>query len=177
MANIIKDQYFTWMVDRCHAQNRIKVMELLHMITFSYLLPMDGNRYEDGIELRYKFGNEFDIPSSTIARELDIYPCSVLEMMVALAIRCEESIMYDENEGDRTYKWFNEMLTNLGLIAMTDHGFHKQYCINAIYRFLNREYKPNGEGGLFVVENRGDLRKVEIWYQAMWYLTSLYSYA
>ena len=37
--------------------------------------------------------------------------------------------------------------------------------------FLNREYEPNGRGGLFTVNNSpADMRTVEIWYQFMWYL-------
>ena len=37
--------------------------------------------------------------------------------------------------------------------------------------FLNRQYEADGRGGLFIVRNsRFDLRTVEIWYQAMWYL-------
>ena len=52
--------------------------------------------------LRYRFGREIKLPSGIISSELDNYPCSVLEMLIALSIRCEETIMTDEEYGDRT---------------------------------------------------------------------------
>lgn len=36
----------------------IKLLRHLHNIDFQYMLPMDGNRAEDGIDLRYRFGYE-----------------------------------------------------------------------------------------------------------------------
>lgn len=174
MMKSTKDLYFEWMVEKCHAQDRIQVLETLHSISFTYQNPLDGNRYDDGINLRYRFGDERHVSPSQVARELDTVPCSVLEMMLALAIRVEVHIMSDDDIGDRTYIWFNEMLDSLGIGWMKDSHFRRGYCVDVIYRFLNRDYKPNGQGGLFTVEGRGDLRNVEIWYQAMWYLSSNY---
>lgn len=165
------------MIDLVHARNQLELMRLLDTISFSYTIPNDGNRYDDGIDLRYRFGDAKFIPHAAITAELDRYPCTVLEMMVALAIRCEEHIMSDEREGDRTYIWFHRMLKSMGLDRVSDAKFARGYCVERIYRFLNHDYKPNGEGGLFTVNNGRDLRRVEIWYQAMWYLSSLYHYA
>jgi len=53
------------------------------------MLPMDGNRAEDGIDLRYRFGYEKEYEGSTIASYLDNSPCSVLEMLIALAFRAK----------------------------------------------------------------------------------------
>ena len=101
-------------------------------------------------------------------------PCSVLEMMIALSIRCEESIMDDTEYGNRTGQWFWGMISSLGLSSMTDDMFDKQYATNVINKFLNREYEPNGKGGLFTIRNcKDDLRNVEIWYQLCWYLDSI----
>ena len=98
-------------------------------------------------------------------------PCSVLEMMVALAIRCEETIMDNPAYGDRTAQWFWGMIRTLGLYSMTDDRFDQEYVDMVIDRFLNRDYEPNGEGGLFKINNcKYDLRKIEIWYQLCWYL-------
>ena len=44
-----------------------------------------------------------------------IRPCSVLEMMIALSMRCEEQIMDDPDIGNRTGQWFWDMIDNLGL--------------------------------------------------------------
>jgi hypothetical protein len=98
-------------------------------------------------------------------------PCSVLEMMVALAIRCEEHIMEDLELGDRTEKWFWIMIDSSGLNALTDMTFNSYEADIILQRILNREYGPCGEGGLFLIPNCGfDLRNVEIWYQLCWYL-------
>ena len=92
-------------------------------------------------------------------------------MMVALAIRCEENIMDDPSYGNRTGQWFWGMIVNLGLGFMTDSRFDEKFVDDVIFRFLNREYEPDGKGGLFTVRNcKYDLRTVEIWYQMCWYL-------
>lgn len=173
---IIND-YFEWLWDftkcRGHSQNR-KIITLLHNIEFRYSIPMDANREEDGIDLRYRFITEVGIPKNY--QEVYAYldgPCSVLEMMIALAIRCEESIMDDPDIGDRTSEWFWLMMKNLGLDYMSDRKFDRDIAEEKISIFLDRKYKRNGEGGLFVVNGRRDLRKVEIWYQMCWYLDTI----
>lgn len=173
---IIND-YFEWLWNftkcRGHSQNR-KIITLLHNIEFRYSIPMDANREEDGIDLRYRFITEVGIPKNY--QEVYAYldgPCSVLEMMIALAIRCEESIMDDPDIGDRTSEWFWLMMKNLGLDYMSDRKFDRNVAEEKISIFLDRRYKRNGEGGLFVVNGRRDLRKVEIWYQMCWYLDTI----
>ena len=173
---IIND-YFEWLWNftkcRGHSQNR-KIITLLHNIEFRYSIPMDANREEDGIDLRYRFITEVGIPKNY--QEVYGYldgPCSVLEMMIALAIRCEESIMDDPDIGDRTSEWFWLMMKNLGLDYMSDRKFDRNVAEEKISIFLDRRYKRNGEGGLFVVNGRRDLRKVEIWYQMCWYLDTI----
>lgn len=173
---IIND-YFEWLWNftkcRGHSQNR-KIITLLHNIEFRYSIPMDANREEDGIDLRYRFITEVGIPKNY--QEVYAYldgPCSVLEMMIALAIRCEESIMDDPDIGDRTSEWFWLMMKNLGLDYMSDRKFDRNIAEEKISIFLDRRYKRNGEGGLFVVNGRRDLRKVEIWYQMCWYLDTI----
>lgn len=172
MAKTINELYFDWMVKLCGGEKRRKLLGLLDSISFTYIIPLDANRYEDGIDLRYRFAYERGIPEKEIHSTIDRRPCSVLEMMVALAVRCEETIMSDPEYGDRTNVWFNEMLKSLGFDWMYDDNFRREYCVDHIYRFLNRDYKPSGEGGLFALNDGHDLRKIEIWYQAMWYLTS-----
>ena len=39
---------------------------------------------------------------------------------------------------------------------------------------LNRDYGRDGKGGLFTIEHcRYDMRDIEIWYQANWYLDNI----
>lgn len=171
----LNDAYFEWMYQLVYSGRYVgrssyrKLLYLLHGTEFTYTIPMDGNRAEDGIDLRYRFGYEHDYDDSMIATYLDGRPCSVLEMMIALAIRCEEHIMYDPDIGNRTGQWFWSMVDNLGLGSMNDENFDRDRAEKTVSRFLNREYGRNGEGGLFSVKHcRADLRTIEIWYQMCW---------
>ena len=67
---------------------------------------MDVCRATDGINLRYRFASENDIPYGKIDAVFQGVPCSMLEMMVALAIRIEEHIMEDRSMGNRVGQWF-----------------------------------------------------------------------
>ena len=174
MKNEVIDGYFEWMYHLvCKDVNSLSYRKLLCQLydtPFEPRIAMDENRAEDVVELRYRFGYEHGLDGATIAGCLDNRDCSVLEMMVALSIRCEEHIMNDPDIGDRTGKWFLDMITNLGLDEMTDERYDKQYVGKVLGRFMDRAYERNGEGGLFTVHhNRIDMRSVEIWYQAMWY--------
>ena len=142
-----------------------RLLSYLSHREFTIIIPNDINRAEDGIDLRLRYQT---VTGEHISRAL---PCSVLEMMIALSIRCEESIMDNPAYGDRTAQWFWGMIRTLGLYSMTDDRFDIEYVTSVIDKFLNRDYAPNGEGGLFKINNcKYDLRKIEIWYQLCWYL-------
>lgn len=175
MKNTTANEYFEWLVyivcDERYSGpiTYWKLLRTLFYVEFTYTIPMDKNRAEDGIGLRYRFYLE------TNEKSID-EPCSLLEMMVALAIRCE-NIMDDPDVGDRTGQWFWSMINSLGLGTMSDDNYYEAYVDNVIYRFLNREYFPDGKGGLFTIKNCDtDLRDVEIWHQLCWYLDSILGY-
>lgn len=176
----IRNEYFTWLCelvcddDRDDGYSYQKLLRHLHNTEFIYLISKDRNRAEDGMDLRYRFADNFSPDDyHRVMRYLD-GPCSVLEMMVALANRCEVDIMDDPNVGNRTGQWFWGMIVNLGLGSMVDVRFDRYYVADTVSVFLNRDYAPNGEGGLFTVNNcEHDLRDVEIWYQMCWYLDSI----
>ena len=166
-------EYFDWMYNLvCDERMPYKkLLKRLHEIEFASILPMDDNRATDGVDLRYRFAYEKKHAYAMITDYLDNKPCSVLEMMVALAYKCEEQIMENPEFGNRTKQWFIGMVYSLGLKYMTDAGYDEGFVNRAINRFLNRDYKANGEGGLFTVHYyRRDMRLVEIWYQMCWYL-------
>lgn len=169
------NRYFDWMyqlvVDDRYSKSYRKLFVRLHDTEFTYTIPMDGNRAEDGINLRYRFGHEQHYSDAMVASFLDDRPCSVLEMMIALSIRCEEHIMDDPDIGNRTGQWFWSMIASLGLGSMYDKRFDRDYVDDVLSRFLIRDYARNGEGGLFTVRQSGqDMRSVEIWYQMFRYL-------
>lgn len=179
MTKSVKRDYFNWLYDIVASERyseHVSFKELLmylHCIEFTWFdsISKDANRASDGMNLRYRYGVKHgfkDIPSCLDG------PCSVLEMMIALSIRCEEDIMDNPQMGDRTGQWFWGMVSNLGLGSMTDTRFNKQYIDEVITKFLNREYEPDGEGGLFTIRDcEYDLRDVEIWYQLCWYLDTI----
>lgn len=178
---VMENRYFDWLSDMvCKSRfakgiSYKKLLTRLHQTEFKYTIPKDQNRASDGIDLRYRFAitQERSYSPETIMDILD-GPCSVLEMMVALSIRCEENIMDDPHVGDRTGQWFWGMVTSLGLGSMTDDRFNRLDVDDALARFLNHDYRPDGKGGLFTIRNcRRDLRKVEIWYQLCWYLDGI----
>lgn len=152
--------YIKWMYSKISGSVSIKLLKVLHGIEFTWILAMDKNRAEDGIALRRRFIREAAYDDSVI----DILngPCSVLEMMVALALRMEEAIMRDDEEGDRTGKWFAIMCDNLGIIDNKDENDIRE----RVHKFLKREYLPNGNGNIFWVQRADqDFRYLEIWYQ------------
>ena len=183
MRDEIRTEYFDWLYDYvCDGRfsKRISFRKLfmkLHTIEFTYIIPRDANRADDGLNMRYRFiishGYEYEEIQDLVLDALD-GPCSILEMMIALAIRCEETIMDDPKFGDRTAQWFWGMVTNLGLGSMTDNNFDRDHVERVIDIFLNRKYAPDGRGGLFTVRHCDtDLRDIEIWNQLCWYLDSI----
>lgn len=175
----LHEEYFNWMYGLVFGGgvkqlSYRKLFSYLHSVEFEYILPMDGNRAEDGINLRYRFGDIFGYRQHVIAHLLDNRWCSVLEMMVALAVRCEEHIMEDADYGDRTGQWFWNMIVSLGLGSMNDSRFDEEYVESVVTRFLNRDYEPNGKGGLFTVQHPPrDMRSLDIWYQMAAYLNEV----
>lgn len=176
--NDLREEYFEWLCDtvcgKRYSRNvsYMKLLTYLHSKEFVYFVRNDDNRAKDGINLRWRYSWTTGVNYDDVERCVT-GPCSVLEMMVALAISCE-GLMDDPQIGDRTGQWFWGMIVNLGLGSMTDERFDIEYVDYVTERFLNREYEPDGKGGLFTVKDSGyDLRKVEIWYQLCWYIDSI----
>lgn len=176
----IIELYFQWLTDQvCTDKEKrkfSKVLRLLYSTTFRYTLERDGNRAEDGISLRDSFGNENDIDCETRHNAIT-GPCTLLEMMVGLADRAVYSMVDDEITGNEDPKhWiFWLMMSNVGLIRLSNADFSHSKAIRHIDVLLDRKYASNGrKGGLFVVRKpRSDLREVEIWYQMCWSISEM----
>lgn len=173
----IVNEYFEWLFDIvCEDMfnkniSYRKLLSFLHLTEFRWIIDRDENRALDGLDLRDRFIT-FKNYDDLVLDYLE-GPCSVLEMMIALAIRCEETITDNPDFGDRTKQWFWGMINNLGLGSMMDDVFDRRIAEDIVQRFLDRDYAPNGKGGLFTIDNvNRDLRTVEIWYQQNWYLNN-----
>lgn len=176
------NEYFDWLCgivcrNRYHGDMSFdKLLTYLHSTEFTYSISMDENRADDGIEMRYRYAlylGRQPLDTVDIMEMLD-GPCSVLEMMIALAIRCEEEIMDDAAYGDRTGQWFWGMIVNLGLGSMVDSRYNRRLVEERVHRFLNRNYASDGKGGLFKIKNcHRDLREVDLWDQMNLYLNDI----
>lgn len=182
----VLNMYWQWMMELIHRSDRNfllkpynstynQLLSKLNSTQFEYIIDKDSNRYSDGIELRYHFGYERDVPQPIIATCIDNRPCSVLEMMVALAKRCD-NFMCDDESGCRIGNWFWNMISTLGLMPFNDNIWSessKTIVEKKLQTFMNRQYDPvTGEGSLFLnIQNRPNYADVEIWYQANWYLS------
>ncbi len=132
-------------------------------IEFIPVHPMDENRVSDGLSLREKFTyetGEFLDSSSGLTPK-----CSFFEMLAGLAIRIESQIMRNLSLGDRTSKWFLEMIDNLGFSDYTNKNW--KYDKTEIIKF-KCDNIINKKESIFLVNK--DLLQEEIWIQCMQYL-------
>lgn len=177
----IEDLYYDWLIDlvcddNFHRDNYSKLLGTLHGREFTWIIERDENRASYGINLRYRFAAEEGLNPDICDYEL-AGPCSVLELMVALALRCEE-ILCRTDSPNGTPKWFWGMISNMELDDSYDRHFSNDYVNERIDILLERKYESDGSGGLFRVNNaKEDLRKVEIWFQCCWFIDELLGYS
>lgn len=173
--------YFEWLYSHIGALSNpnpargyFLLAEQAHQKDFAWSVLMDVNRAEDGVALREEFLKECHASSGdwfARARDVDSWlrePCSMLEMMIALARRMAFET-YIDGERNLSGDWFRMFLRNMGIAQFTDDQYNEEVSSminNALEVVINRTYSENGEGGLFVLENpQEDLRNVELWYQ------------
>ena len=168
------DAYFCWLIgligDSYIEENYRKLLGKLYFTDFYYELDFDKNRAADGLFLRRKYFRETGMSAD------ETRPCSVLEMMIALAKDAEEDIMHDPDYGDRTGRWFWVMLENLGLDQETDLRFSEARVNQILDVFMHHRYAPDGRfGGMFPVRKCcRDLRKTDLWWQLNAYFEENY---
>lgn len=174
--NQITIEYVRWLEDKVGWQERhpgsTMVARAMHAHPFKWVIPNDDNRCYDGLELRSEWWRD-NVPDIEMP---DVAWCSMLEMMVALAMRMEDEILYDPSLGDRTADWFWMMMGNLGLDEVCDEMYEDymldgRYVDDVLGNVIARTYPPNGYGGMFPLERpEEDQRCVEIWQQMQSYL-------
>lgn len=182
ISKSIKNDYFKWLCGLVGVEGPYEsywiLLKRLHEAEFYWTVKNDDNRCMDGKDLRDRFVDFLEVPEH-YWEDLD-GPCTFLEMLIALAIRWEDTL-YEVGQPNRTSVWFYEMLENCGLIKFTDALYFElrgpeevRYIIDLI---MDRRYDKDGKGGLFPLENpKEDQRKVEIWYQMMAYLDEKYGF-
>lgn len=175
--NRLDNTYLPWLlsfvVDKDDTKRYSTLFNKLYSTPFEHrmLEEHDFDRSMDGKNMRWRFERKMEhaltgIPSTEFMIFEDS-PCSLLEMIVALAIRMEESIASDDRQGDRTGIWFWEMITNLGLGYMSNDRFNAVEFNRCVGNFHNRTYDPDGKGCLFRSKTKSiyELAELDIWYQ------------
>lgn len=174
----IKDRYFLFLLDKINSgieepERYLELLRRLHKKEFYYILPMDRNRAEDGRGLREEFLRTFNIedPNEDLAG-----PPSVLEVLIALAQRCENDIVHVDSEGIRTHEWFWKWVANLGLLKFTDDTIVEwlptgelDVCLE---KWMDRKFEKHGKGSPWPLYDGGkyDVRKEEMWRQMIYWL-------
>lgn len=171
MLEPLENLYFNWLYAKVHTLKtptpslRYDILfQTLHKIEFTWFIPGDDNRAEDGKELRREFLLMGDFPDDIEWRTL--VPCSVFEMLIAFSRRAER------NTGTNAKDWFWEFLSNLNLDGADDaSGVEPGEIEDTIELMLWRNYRGDGDGGLFPLrEPTRDQTKIEIWHQFCDYL-------
>lgn len=178
---LVESEYLRWLceiiaVDKMPSEYW-QLTKLLHEISFEWDILQDENRCQDGARLRSQFREE----TGNEHKEDFSEPCTVLEVMVSLAMRMEFQL-WQLGAHDRTADRFWELIDNLGLMRFDDEEYFlsqgKSYITNVIQDMMDRNYQRNGTGGLFPLKrSRKDQRKTELWYQMMEYLMENYDIA
>lgn len=176
--------YLGWLISEIHGEEYTFLLKKLSEIDFywSDRIPIDENRAKDGLALR----DEYDIlavsegwedrKSGYSDEDRVEKPCSVLEMMIAMAQRIENDTMSD-GIMDRSVEWFWVMIGNLNLDFLTDLAMSYDgmcYAEMVILRWLDRQFGPDGRGSPYPTRRFGrqyeDLRNTDIYTSFQWYL-------
>jgi hypothetical protein len=160
-------EYFEWLVSQIETPpNKKTYNELfsrMHNLEFVWLVPNDDNRVQDGLDLRPEFLNGKN-------RKIDLPWVTILEVLVAVSRRLAFTA------GGEPEPWAWRLIKNLHLNKMSDPlTTDKLNRIDDIlYNFVWRQYKRNGEGGLFPLKyTLDDQTKIEIWYQMNAYVIEM----
>lgn len=152
--------YYYWLLGRIEAvpgaffHNYQSLCQTLYQTDYIWILVLDENRACAGIALRDKFAYETGID----ANDVDDGPCSVLEMLVALAETMSE--IY----GDNISRWFWEMMSNINLDHFSDDNFDSHNVKVILTTWLERRYSSKGTGSIFPVKHMtGDARTIQVW--------------
>lgn len=162
----LEGEYFNWLVglvssssNRNPSRTYFQLLEQMHRKQFTWFIPNDDNRVEDGKELRFEFRNG----------PIEEDDCSFLEMLIAFSRR----ISFESYNGT-PLEWFWHLTDNLGLRKYTDENYMDLEPLeirHILDRVVSRGYDRKGHGGLFPLrDSKYDQREVELWYQMSAYL-------
>lgn len=165
---MISVDYLNWLYNQYgNPEYEFELFETLSKIKYIWQFRLDSNRASAGILLREKFAYEAGVYQSDVADS----PCSVLEMLCALA----DDMTNECGQYNDKY-FFIVLLKNLGLYPFQSYSSNAVKA--AINTWLNREYLPDGVGNIFSLPNNINInmRKLDTWTQMNIYLNEYYPF-
>jgi hypothetical protein len=168
--DLAEQAYYEWLTDMLPGwrSGHSRLLRQLFETPFQYAVGTDANRIDDGMELRSRFCWERGY-SANVRHELkNRRECSVLEIMISMALRCEEEFMTLYTEDERTERWVGWMIRSMDLDRFTDGQYDPDAVHAALQSMMIRDYSPDGRGSLFYIPGyRGDMRQIDLWEQMM----------
>ena len=164
---MIEAEYYDWICSLVDMYNDdyTLLLEHLYNIDFYPLIPLDDNRMCDGAALWEIFADEHDIDYNNMD-DIPAGQISVLEVMIGLAYRMENTLLCDVDFGDRTALWFWTMVKSMGLRPYDDNNYDCAEVDDIVNTMLERKFDRDGKGSLFHVQGTSyDMRELEIWRQ------------
>lgn len=166
----MKEEYYIWLLNKVGFKRRgyDRLMRCLYKIPFEYTINRDRNRVDDARELYFEFADE-----NRLERDKRHLP-SVLEVLIALAIRIDTEYIGDPSDPDPECIFW-EMCCNLGLEKYTDTKYIEDAVTSIIEAWLFRDFDMDGEGSIFPLKDPAhNQRNAEIWSQMQEYLSENY---
>lgn len=168
--------YFEWLVKEFNGFRYQKLLWRLFTLGFVNIEggPDDSSRAVEGLELRKIFVERPFNMANSCGRWDNV---SFLEVLMALALKIDDKVMWEARYGDRHVDWFWMFIDNMGFSMATDEVWNREieaFCEEKVEQIVYREYAEDGDGGIFQVDRRPDdanMRNVDLWRQAMWYFS------
>ena len=171
----LTDTYFRWLETQARdefdtsGKTYWELLGLMHSTLFEFSVARDGNRIEDGRDLRLEFCFAHHVHPNALQH---LGPgASFLEVLVGLSRRLAFMA------GGRATGWAWQLVDNLGLRRMYDPldttklRQSQEIIANVIYR----RYQPDGGGGFFpLIDADEDQTQVELWYQMAAYVDEIH---
>lgn len=172
MSDQLDQPYFEWLYSLINPLNQKnphrtywKLFRCLYSTMFTWSVPNDDNRVEDGRDLRIKFLDERQIPLEDVDPDWLEMECSFLEMLIGLSERASFITSEDKSH------WFWTLLKNIGLRQFNDSRHIPKSVQATLDCVVQRKYSWNGSGGLFPLKHADrDQTGVELWYQLHAYI-------
>lgn len=196
----IKKSYFNYLLAIITDQNHDalneyeKLCTLLHNTPYVVMNPMDENRVRDVDALRDKWLDNARVKDEHLrmeyAKDINNDSVSMLEMLIALAIRVNDYILADPTKPELPANLFWNFIDNLveyGSFGTKYHtaaeilkddtwcDFASDTMAACLNRVNTRTYHSDGTGGLFPLRNpKINQRKEELWTCCVAYINENY---